>query len=84
MADSIARGFVWLLAGYAAIGLVFAVAFATAGAARLDPNAREASVGFRIVILPGATALWPILLRRWLRGDREPPVERNAHRRAAA
>jgi len=84
VADSIARGFVWLLAGYAAIGLVFAVAFAAAGAARLDPNAREASVGFRIVILPGATALWPILLRRWLRGDREPPVERNAHRRAAA
>ena len=84
MAESIARGFLWLLAGYAGIGLVFAVAFAAAGVPRIDPNARGASFGFRVVIVPGATALWPVLLRRWLRGDREPPLERNAHSRAAA
>ena len=83
MAEAIARGFLWLLASYAAVGLCFAVAFAAAGAARIDPNAHGASLGFRLVVLPGATALWPLLLRRWLRGA-PPPLERNAHRRAAA
>ena len=84
MAEAIARGFLWLLASYAAVGLAFALAFAAVGAARLDANARGGSLGFRILILPGATALWPLLLRRWLRGAHEPPVERNAHRAAAA
>jgi len=83
VAESIARGVLWLTAGYAGIGLVFALTFAALGAARIDPNARAASFGFRVVIVPGATALWPLLLRRWLRGDVEPPLERNAHRDAA-
>jgi len=59
VAESIARGVLWLTAGYAGIGLVFALTFAALGAARIDPNARAASFGFRVVILPGATALWP-------------------------
>ena len=84
MAETIARGFLWLLASYGAVGLGFAVAFAAFGAARIDRNAHGASFGFRLLVLPGATALWPILLRRWLRGAHEPPVERNAHRAAAA
>jgi hypothetical protein len=84
VAESIARWFLWLLTGYAGIGLVFALAFTAVGAARIDPNARGGSFGFRVLILPGAIALWPVLLRRWLRGDQEPPLERNAHRRAAA
>jgi hypothetical protein len=83
LAEAIARGFLWLLASYAAVGLCFAVAFAAVGAARIDSNAHGASLGFRLVVLPGATALWPLLLRRWLRGA-PPPLERNAHRRAAA
>ena len=84
MTEAIARVFLGLVAGYAALGLVFALAFALVGAGRLDPNARHGSPGFRLLIVPGATALWPILLRRWLRGAGEPPLERNAHRRAAA
>ena len=42
---------------------------------------------FRVIgllIIPGTMALWPLLLRRWLRGVRSPPEECNAHRRAAA
>ena len=59
-------------AAYAAVGAVFAVAFAWRGAARLDPAARGATWGFRVVILPAAAALWPWLLVRWLlvRGSR--------------
>jgi hypothetical protein len=83
VAESFAQILLWTLSCYAAIGAVFAVAFASFGAARIDPSANGASVGFRLLILPGATALWPVLLRRWLRGDRTPPRERNAHRRAA-
>ncbi|MGE0638904.1 MAG: hypothetical protein AB7G12_03385 [Thermoanaerobaculia bacterium] len=52
------------------------------GIERIDPAARGASRGFRLIVLPGAVALWPLLLRRWVRGA-PPPAESNAHRRAA-
>ena len=51
---------------YAFAGLVFAVAFALFGVQRVDPAAREAGAGFRLLILPGAAALWPLLLARWV------------------
>lgn len=78
----IAGWLVTLLGVYAALGLVFAVAFVMRGAARIDPQAAGGSWGFRLAILPGVVALWPILARRWARGG-PPPEERNAHRRAA-
>ena len=83
MAESIACGFLWLAGSYAALGVLFALAFSGLGAARLDPAARGGSLGFHLLIVPGAAALWPVLLRRWLRGDQTPPVERNAHRGVA-
>jgi len=67
---------------YLAAGLVFALAFVTAGVQRVDPAAHGAPWGFRLLILPGAAALWPLLLARWVRGA-GPPEERNAHRDAA-
>lgn len=69
---------------YLAVGLGFAVAFVTRGIGRLDPRTRDATWGFRLVVLPGAMALWPLLLARWLGGAAGPPVESTAHRRAAA
>ena len=68
---------------YVAVGLVFAPFFALIGAGRIDPVAREGTLGFRILILPGAAALWPLLAWRWLKGTGHPPLERNAHRDAA-
>jgi len=56
---------VLLLIAYAGIGLAFAIAFVLRGVWRLDPVARGAPIGFRLLILPGAVALWPVLLRRW-------------------
>jgi hypothetical protein len=67
---------------YAAVGLVFAVVFAFAGAGRIDESAKDAPVGFRLLIIPGSAALWPILLMRWARG-KQPPLEHNSHRAAA-
>lgn len=65
---------------YLAMGLAFAVAFVIWGAGRVDPAAREATLGFRLIIIPGVILLWPVLAQRWQRGAKEPPVERNAHR----
>jgi hypothetical protein len=56
------------LAGvYLAIGACFAVAFALRGAAAVEPAARDATWGFRLLVLPGALTLWPLLLSRWIR-----------------
>lgn len=74
---------VGVLGVYVAVGFLFAIAFVAVGAARIDPGARGAPLGFRLLIFPAAAALWPLLARRWLRGQSRPPIERNAHRTAA-
>ena len=68
---------------YAALGFLFALAFVSRGVGRIDPGARQATWAFRLLILPGTVALWPLLARRWLSGQTEPPEERNSHRLAA-
>ncbi len=64
---------------YVAIGLVFAIIFVFAGVGRIDESAKGAPLAFRLLIIPGAAVLWPILLLRWARGG-QPPMERNPHR----
>ena len=79
----IAAVFLILLGIYLACGLLFAVPFALVGVSRIDPHAARGNWGFRLLILPGTMAFWPLLLRRWRIGVHEPPVEGNAHRRSA-
>lgn len=67
-----AEGIVAVAAGYAALGLLFGLAFVGSGVARLDPAARGTSVGFRALILPGSVALWPVLLWKWAFATRSP------------
>lgn len=50
---------------YVAAGALFAAAFVTWGVGRVDPVARAGSPGFRLIILPGVIALWPLLASRW-------------------
>ncbi len=50
---------------YAVIGAVTAAAFVTFGVTRVQPAA--VSLGARILLLPGAAALWPYVLLRWIR-----------------
>lgn len=69
-----------LLAAYAAAGLLFGIAFAASGVERVDSLARGSGAGFRLMILPGAAALWPLLAKRWIGATGEPPAERNPHR----
>jgi hypothetical protein len=79
----IAGALLILLSAYLACGLGFAIPFALVGVKRIDSHAVHGSWGFRVLIIPGTMALWPLLLRRWLKGVHEPPEESNAHRRAA-
>jgi hypothetical protein len=79
----IAAALLLILGIYLVCGLAFAVPFVLVGAKRIDPHALHGSWGFRLLILPGAVALWPLLLKRWMGGTKEPPEECNAHRRLA-
>lgn len=82
MLEPMARLLVATVGVYLAVGVVFAVPFVWRGVARIDPCAAAGSIGFRLLILPGVTALWPLLAFRWWRGT-PPPEEHNPHRRAA-
>ena len=53
-------------ATYAALGLVFGVLFTVAGVGRVDHAAIGAPWSFRLLILPGAAALWPLMLLKWI------------------
>lgn len=76
----LAQWIIGIITAYFIIGAVFALLFVTVGISRFDPATRGASIGFRVLIAPGAMALWPVLVRRWMAG--RLPQEQNAHRRA--
>lgn len=67
---------------YFGLGALFALAFVLKGVNVIDPAAHTSTIGFRMLIFPGAMALWPVLLKRWLLRS-NPPAENNPHRRAA-
>lgn len=64
---------------YLAIGLLFSVLFVIFWVGRIDHTARGGSIGFRILIIPGLSVLWPIFALRLIQG-KETPTERTAHR----
>ena len=80
MFENFVKAFVYTLAGYAGLGLVFAAPFVWFGVQRVDDEAKGSGIGFRLLILPGIAAFWPMFLYRWVQGMDEPPVERNPHR----
>ena len=60
------------LAVYAAVGLVATVAFVAFGVSQALPEPAPVTVGARILLLPGAAVLWPLVLGRWLRSRGRP------------
>ena len=66
---NVAEWFVILLQGYAVVGLLLAVPFVFSWVKRVDPVAAEGTWGFRLLILPGAAALWPVVLWKLVRGS---------------
>lgn len=55
---------------YGVAGMVFAVAFAWRGVEVIDSAAHGAPWTFRLLMIPGSAALWPLLALRWHRGIR--------------
>lgn len=55
---------------YFLCGFIFALAFVTKGAARIDEGAIKSTVGFKIIIIPGVMVFWPILLKKWLNASK--------------
>jgi len=54
-----------VLAVYAVVGVVTALAFVTFGIARVLPAGTPMTPGARVLLVPGAALLWPYVLLRW-------------------
>jgi hypothetical protein len=57
------------LALYAAAGVAIGVAFVLFGVTRVLAEPVAVTIGARILLFPGAAALWPYVLMRWLRSS---------------
>jgi hypothetical protein len=59
-----------LLAGYLVVGLLAAIPFVMFGVAHVLSRPVRVTAGARVLLIPGATLLWPVVLARWLRAGR--------------
>lgn len=50
---------------YLSAGFLFAVIFVLKGVDVIDEGAHGAGWGFRLIIIPGCTVFWPLLLSKW-------------------
>jgi len=57
---------VWLFYGYFLIGILFGIWFVTKGVHKVDEGMVGVKKRLRLMLLPGAAALWPILLKKYL------------------
>jgi hypothetical protein len=69
---SVATILLFAVALYVAAGLVTGIAFVLFGITRALPHPVTVTVGARILLLPGATLLWPLVLSRWLKSRNRP------------
>lgn len=69
MSEALATKLVVAGWAYMAIGFLFALVFVSAGARVVDPKTAGGSVLFRVLIIPGCAALWPLLLHKWWRAN---------------
>jgi hypothetical protein len=51
---------------YALAGLVTALLFVAFGVVRVLPQPATVSIPARILLIPGAAALWPYVIARWV------------------
>ena len=57
---------------YAAAGAVTALAFVSFGITQVLPHPMPATLGARVLLLPGSIALWPYILLRWRKARSRP------------
>jgi hypothetical protein len=63
--DAIATLLLVGLAFYLSVGLLTGVAFVLSGVTAVQPA--PVTAGARVLLLPGAVVLWPLILSRWVR-----------------
>ena len=59
--------FLYLLAGYFLVGLLFGVYFFIGGAKKIDPLIIESKWTVRLLLVPGAIGMWPALITKLIR-----------------
>jgi hypothetical protein len=64
-AVTVAAGILMILLTYGAAGLIVAIAFVSYGVTRVLPTPVTATLGARLLLIPGAVVLWPFVLKRW-------------------
>ena len=62
--NQVIQGFLVLIGVYALAGAAFGLWFIALGAPRCDPMAARAPLRVRLLFLPGAVAVWPLLLSK--------------------
>lgn len=62
----------YLFGLYVLAGLVFGLTFVMRGVTQVLDHTAGVSPGARILLLPASIALWPIILRRWLKVRSRP------------
>jgi hypothetical protein len=64
MPEAVARRFLEVLAIYLAGGSVVALPLVFFGLGRIDAGTKKAPFTFRLLVLPGVIAMWPLFLGR--------------------
>jgi hypothetical protein len=58
---------VYFIYGYLVTGLIVGSWFCFFKAGRTDPGAAHSGPGFKLIILPAALLLWPLVLRKQIK-----------------
>jgi hypothetical protein len=83
MIESVFSALAGIAAVYAGCGLIVAALFLALCCKSFDPSAVNGSWGFRVLIVPGIIALWPVILAKVLAvrrgGTAQGPAETPVH-----
>lgn len=60
----------YALALYGLLGACVALLFVCIGVTRVLPQPATVSIPARVLLFPGAVALWPVVVRRWQQSAR--------------
>ena len=55
---------------YLLIGFLFSLLLLWKGLAKIDPNTIGSGIGFKLLVLPGLCAFWPLFVRKWLKSSK--------------
>ena len=61
--------FVYTFYAYLVIGLLFGLWFIFNGVQKVDAGMKDVKWILRLMLLPGSIALWPVMLRKYLKAQ---------------